>query len=143
MHLVNFIKQHKAQGGVGQSNWVGTGFDINSAIDNSLTLTSGSIVGAQKLANSIAKTTYKVITEIPVLHTLGDLTGFVSMADNFIKFKQNPSQNWWNGIEASGQLILWGTGLKEAELIFNLSTMTIDSGIGLYNYYNSPTTKKK
>lgn len=73
----------------------------------------------------------------------GDLTGFVSMADNFMKFKQNPSQNWWNGIEASGQLILWGTGLKEAELIFNLSTMTIDSGIGLYNYYNSPTTKKK
>ncbi|MFN5628174.1 MAG: RHS repeat domain-containing protein [Bacteroidota bacterium] len=132
-----------AQGGGGGNNWVETVFDINSSIDNSLTLTSGSIVGAQRLANSVAKTSYKVITEVPVLHTLGRLTGAVSIVDNFMKFKQDPSRNLWNGIEGAGQLGFWLLVGGEAELIFNLSTMTIDAGVGLYNYYNSPNQLKR
>jgi LysM repeat protein len=128
-----------AQGIEGQGNeWVETGFVINNVVDNSLSITTGSIVGAQKLANSVANTTYEVVTEIPVLHTLGRLTGAVSIADNFMKFRQNPSENWWNGVECVGQIGFYFCGGGEAEIIFNLGTMGIDAGIELWNYSTQP-----
>jgi hypothetical protein len=136
-NYVNTVQNAQGGGGHG-NNWAKTGFGINSALDNSLTLTSGAIVGAQKLANSVANTTYKVITEVPILHTLGRLTGAVSIADNFMKFRQNPSGNWWNGVEGAGQLGFYFFGGAEAELIFNLGTMGIDAGIGLWNYSTQP-----
>jgi LysM repeat protein len=128
-----------AQGVEGHGNeWVETGFVINNAVDNSLSITTGSIVGAQKLANSVANTTYEVVTEIPVLHNLGRLTGAVSIADNFMKFRQNPSENWWNGVECVGQIGFYFCGGGEAEIIFNLGTMGIDAGIELWNYSTQP-----
>ncbi|NOU47241.1 MAG: hypothetical protein HOO86_09285 [Bacteroidales bacterium] len=126
--------------------WVSTGslpgggffegaFDVNNIIDNTISLTTGVVVGVQKISNAVSEKKYEVISKIPILHTVGRLTGALSVAYNLNKFGQDPTQNWWNGVEAMGQIGFWMFGGAQAELIYNLSTMGIDASIEGYNYY--------
>ena len=105
---------------------------INGAVDKTGTLTSGSIYGAQKVAGIAAKD----MTKLTAMTVLGRVTGVTSAFDNARKFYNDPSGNWFNGVEAVGQVDFMLFGGEEAELIYNLSTMTIDLTIDVVNAHN-------
>ena len=125
---------HAQSGGNFWDNFINVGSKINNVADNVITGTSGFVVGVQKLGNVVSKE-YPVVTKLPVLTTLGKLTGVISIANNFNQFLDNPSQNWWNGVEAAGQIGFMAFGGAQANLIYNLSVMTIDLTIEGVNYY--------
>ena len=103
-------------------------FKVNNAIDNTVTLTSGSVYGAQKMAGIAARD----MTRLTTLTVIGRVTGGLSIYYNSKLYFQNPKQNWWNGVEAAGQfaaiVIGYATGIEEVELVYNLTTFTIDMG---------------
>ncbi len=124
-----------ANGGDG-NNFMDVSAKINRVTGDVITGTTGFVVGVQKLSNQVSKT-YNVVKEIPVLRTLGKVTGAVNIAYNFNEFRQDPRGNWWNGVEAVGQTAFWIFGGAEANLIYNLSTMTIDLTIDAVDYFKS------
>ena len=102
------------------------GFRFNDAADKVVTLTTGSITGAERLANVATEDLAKLTT----LKVIDRVTGVVCIVDNYNKFRQDPSGNWWNGVEILGQTaaitVGWVTGIEEIELIYNATTLTID-----------------
>ena len=130
-------------GAVALANYGGSGTNngffeiatkVNNVINNTVELTTGFVIGIQKLGNSVS-TAYPIVTEIPVMHTLGRLTGAINVANNVNQFRQDPYKNWWNGVEAAGQIGFYFFGGAEANLIYNLSVMGIDLSIEGYNYF--------
>ncbi len=115
-------------------NFVDVGSKINNTIDYVVTGTTGFVVGVQKLGNAVSKD-YPVITKLPILSTLGKLTGAINIANNINEFRQDPYNNWWNGVEAIGQIGFIAFGGAQANLVYNLSVMTIDLTIDGVNYY--------
>jgi hypothetical protein len=106
------------------------GFKFNDAVDKAGTLTAANIYGAQKLAGIAVKD----MAKLTGLKLIGRVTGITSMVDNYrISFTEH---NVWKGIEATGQLGFMLFGGEEAELIYNLSTLTIDLTIDVINANN-------
>lgn len=97
--------------------------EVNNALDNGLTVTEGLVVGAQKLADS------KVVLyldKVPMLGKLSSATGIVSLIIDGNKFIDNPKKNWFSGVKVIGNIALWYSGVKEAQLLWNLSTLGVD-----------------
>jgi len=108
------------------------GFRFNDAADKVVTLTTGSITGAEKLAGVATKDLAKLTT----LRLIGRVTGVTSAYSNAMKFYNDPGGNWFNGVEAVGQIGFMLLGGETAELIYNLSTTTIDLTIDAINAHN-------
>jgi len=104
--------------------WLTTGLTVSKYTDDALTLNGGIIYGSQKLANSLARTSSKIITKIPVLDVIGDVTGVASIAEHSVKFYQNP--NWNDGLHVVGQVTALVIG-GEFEIGYNLVTLGVDS----------------
>jgi len=130
--VTNYVAKGGERGNE-QNKFIDIAGKTNAVIEGTITATEGFVVGVQKLGNYVAKS-YTVVAEIPILHTVGRLTGALNIANNYYKFSQDWKGNWWNGVEATGQLGFYFFGGAEAELIYNLSTMAIDLTIEGYNY---------
>ena len=118
------------------SEIIDLGFKSNDVVDKAGTLTSASILGAQKLGNTLAKTNYAIL-KVTALEVAGKVTGWISLVDNSRKFIADPKGNWWNGVQVLGQIGLTACGAETALMIYNLSTLTIDLAISGYNAYNN------
>ena len=120
-----FIWNQTPGGGGAGGDWGNIGFTINGALDKTATLLDANVYGAQKLAGVAAKNMVK----LTALKTLGTITGVISFYENGSKFLDNPSANWWNGVEAVGQVGFMVLGGEEAQIIYNVSTLAIDATI--------------
>ena len=124
------------RGGFAHSTQTNIGFKVNNAIANTITLTSGSVYGAQRLGGIAARE----ITEIGFLKIADRVTGVINSYYNINQFLQNPRANWWNGVEGFGQLaaivVGYATGYEEVELVYNATTLTIDMTHDIIKKYN-------
>jgi len=106
------------------NGWLTTGQTVSKYTDDALTLNGGIIYGSQKLANSLTKTSSRIISKIPVLDVIGDVTGVASIAEHSVKFYQNP--NWNDGLHVVGQVTALVIG-GEFEIGYNLLTLGADT----------------
>jgi hypothetical protein len=126
------LNEMDAQSGGGAST-LETVANVADALDKSLTLNTDMLAGALISAKSLTKETFKVISDVPILRRFGQATGAVGFIEHSANFIHNP--NWTDGLEAAGQLGIWGAKLMfpEAliidaiELGYNNATMIYDS----------------
>ena len=112
------------------------GLTVNGIADKTVTLTGTNIYGAQKLTGVAAKD----MAKLTALKVIGRVTGVTCVVDNYMKWRQDPSGNWWNGVETLGQataiIVGYATGVEEVELIYNATTLAIDLTIMGVNKYH-------
>jgi RHS repeat-associated protein len=109
--------------------------DIASKVnttDRALNLTMANTRLAQKFAG------IKNFVKLPTIKFLGEVTGYLTMADNLYQAWDNPAENWYKGLEALGLGALMLSGVGEGTiLIYNLSTMALDVSIDLIKEHNN------
>ncbi|MDE3212770.1 MAG: hypothetical protein KGM98_06010 [Bacteroidota bacterium] len=82
------------------------------------------LYGSQKLANELTASSSEIITKVPVLSVIGDVTGVASIAEHAYSFYKNP--NWNDGLHVVGQIAAMAIG-GEFEIGYNLLTLGADT----------------